>query len=274
MRRRAFLVAVLACLAGGAAAPATAPASCAFVIVWHDRAYFAEGSPETQPHPGEPVQGALEPDCADTGGPAAAPTPIAARRIAGVPPGVALLARDTVLVAIGYFPEVTNVLTGATMPTDETRGCTLGGPVRITGPADPGLGVVNVHVDESTVHLHHLLRGSAQVFVDGRTRIDGLVRNGLPYIVTGQLVRVDARFCKVPGSIGTKIVGRRIVAAGPIVAPASAGDVLGAGWRGSPGLASRVTRGHSRAAYAAVALVTTVVALLIVRRRSHRPGTG
>ena len=56
------------------------------------------------------------------------------------------------------------------------------------------------------------LRGSAQVFSDGHTRIDGLTRNGQPYIGEGQLVRVDARFCKVPGSIGTKIVARRIVA--------------------------------------------------------------
>src|SRR4029079_19705511 len=103
------------------AAPATAPASCAFVIVWHDRAYFAEGSPETQPHPGEPVQGALATDCADTGGPAAAPTPIAARRIAGVPPGVALLARDTVLVAIGYFPEGPNEMTGTDLYTEQSR---------------------------------------------------------------------------------------------------------------------------------------------------------
>jgi hypothetical protein len=146
--------------------------------------------------------------------------------------------------------------------------------VRITGPADPGLGVVNVHVDESTVHLHHLLRGSAQVFVDGRTRIDGLVRNGLPYIATGQLVRVDARFCKVPGSIGTKIVGRRIVAAGPIVAPPTADHVLGPYWRGGPGILSGATGGHSWAAYAALALLAAVAALLIVRRRSHRPGTG
>ncbi len=224
MRRIALVVAVLAGLAGGGVAAPPAHAACIFVIVWHDRAYFAAGTPETLPHPGAPVRGAVEPDCADTGGPARPPTPIAARRIAGVPAGVALLARDT--------------------------------------------------VDSSTVHLHHLLRGSAQVFVDGHTRIEGLARNGLPYIGEGQLVRVDARFCKVPGSIGTKIAGRRIVAAGPIVAPPTADDVLGPDWRGGPGILSRAIGGHSWAAYAALALLAAVAALLIARRRSPGPGTG
>jgi Family of unknown function (DUF6281) len=276
MRRIAIAAAVLAALAGGATAPSAAHASCAFVVVWHDRAYFAEGRPETQAHPGTPVRGALEPDCNDTGGPAGAPTPIVARRISGVPPGVALLARDTVLVASGYFPKVTNVLTGATMPTDETHGCTLGGPVRITGPAQPGFGALDVHVDDSTVHLHHLLRGSAQVYVDGHTRIHGLTRNGQPYIGEGQLVRVDAQFCKVPGSIGTMIVGRRIVPAGPIVAPPTAEDILGDDWRGSPGVVSRATGGHALA----VAIVLLVAALGIGtvltthRRRSLPPPTG
>jgi len=146
--------------------------------------------------------------------------------------------------------------------------------VGITGPADPGLGVVNVHVDESTVHLHHLLRGSAQVFVDGRTRIDGLVRNGLPYIATGQLVRVHARFCKVPGSIGTKIVGRRIVPAGPIVAPPSAEDVLGVDWRRRQQDVTRSARGYGWKAGFALVLAAVVAALLLARRRSRPSGTG
>ena len=274
MRRIALVAAVLAGLAGGAVAPVPAHASCIFVVVWHDRVYFAEGSPGTLPHPGAPVRGAVEPDCNDTGGPAGAPTPTAARRISGVPAGVALLARDTVLVASGYFPQVTNVLTGATMPTDETRGCTLGGPVRITGVADPAFGFLSVHVDESTVHLHHLLRGSAHVAVDGFTRIERLARNGQPYIGRGQRVRVDARFCKVPGSIGTKIVGRRIVPAGPIVAPPAADDILGPGWDGDAGIASPAAGGHSWAAYVAIGLALVAAGSILVRHRSRRSGTG
>jgi len=274
MRRIALLVAVLAGLAGSGLAAPPAHASCIFVVVWHDRVYFAVNTPETLPHPGAPVRGALEPDCNDTGGPARPPTPIAARRIVGVPASLALLARDTVLVPSGYFPQVANVLTGATLPTNETRGCTLGGPVRITGPARTAFGFISVRVDSSTVHLHHLLRGSAQVYLDGHTRIDGLVRNGQPYIGEGQLVRVDALFCKVPGSIGTKIVGRRIVPAGPIVAPPTADDILGPYWRGGPDIVSRATRGHRWAAYAALALLALVAGLLVVRRRSRPSGTG
>jgi hypothetical protein len=276
MRRIAIVATVLAALAGTGVAAPPAHASCIFVIVWHDRVYFAADTPETLPHPGAPVRGAVEPDCADTGGPAGSPTPIAARRISGVPSGVALLARDTVLVASGYFPGVANVLTGATMPTDETRGCALGGPVRITGPAQAGFGALGVHVDDSSVHLHHLLRGSAQVYLDGHTRIDGLTRNGQAYIGEGQLVRVDARFCKVSGAIGTKIVGRRIVPAGPIVAPPTAEDILGADWRGRPDVVSRATGGHSLAVAIVILVAVVVVGTILTahRRRSLPPPTG
>ena len=133
-----------------------------------------------------------------------------------------------------------------------------------------------MHVDDSTVRLHHLLRGSAQVFVDGHTRIDGLVRNGLPYIGEGQLVRVDARFCKVPGSIGTKIVARRIAPAGPIVAPSTAEDILGGDWRGSPGVVSKATGGHALAVAIVLLVVAVVVGTILTahRRRSLPPPTG
>ncbi|HSD01973.1 MAG TPA: hypothetical protein VLB81_06380 [Gaiellales bacterium] len=191
-----------------------------------------------------------------------------------MPPGVALIVRDTVLVAMGYFPSVTNFLTGATLPTDGTRGCRLGGQVRITGPARSAFGFINVRVDASTVHLHHLLRGSAHVDLDGRTRFDGLLRNGQPYIGEGQLVRVDARFCKVPGSVGTKIVARRIVPAGPIVRPSTAEDILGADWRGSPDDAIVAAHGYGWEAAVALVLTASLVALLVARRRSSPSGTG
>jgi hypothetical protein len=79
-------------------------------------------------------------------------------------------------------------------------------------------------LNDTTVRLHHLLNGAAQMFPDGHTRIEGLKRNGLPYIGEGQLLRVDARFCTVPGSVDTKIVARHIVPAGPIIAPSTAED--------------------------------------------------
>jgi hypothetical protein len=277
MRRLTLITALLAALAGAGVAAPSAHAGCAFVVVWHDRAYIAYGGPQTDiVEPGAPINGAVEPGCNDTVGADEHPTAVAARRIARISPGVAILVRGTPLVASGYLPDVTPFLTGATLPHDETRGCTLGGTVRITGPAHVGLGLLDVTVRNSTVPLHNLEGGAAQVFPDGYTRIGSLVRNGQPYIGERQRVRVDARFCKVPGSVGTKIVARRIVPAGPIVAPSTAEDILGDDWRGSPGVVSRTTGGHSLAVAIVIILAAGGIgaALVAHRRRSLPPGTG
>jgi Family of unknown function (DUF6281) len=277
MRRIAIVAAVLAVLAAmGVAAPG-AHAGCAFIVVWHDRAYIQYSSPAQTStiEPGATITGAVEPGCNDTVGADEHPTATAARRIVGISPAVAILVRGTPLVAWGYVP-ATGFLTGATVPHDETRGCTLGGRVRITGPAHLGLGLLNVTVNDTTVRLRHLLNGAAQMFSDGYTRIDGLKRNGLPYIGEGQLVRVDARFCKVPGSVGTKIVARHIVATGPIVAPSTAEDILGADWRGRPDVVSSATGGHSLAVAIVILVAGVVVGTILTRhrRRSLPPPTG
>jgi hypothetical protein len=74
----------------------------------------------------------------------------------------------------------------------------------------------------------------------------------------------------VPGSVGTKIVARRIAPAGPIVAPSTAEDVLGADWRGRPDISSRATGGHSWAAYAVIALALVAAGAILVRHRARR----
>ena len=277
MRRIAIVAAVLAGLAGVGVAAPSAHAGCAFIVVWHDRAYIDYGSPAQTStiEPGATITGAVEPGCNDTVGAGEHPTAVGARQIMGVSPAVAILVRGTPLVAFGYLPDGTGFLTGATLPHDETRGCTLGGRVRITGPAHLGLGLLNVTVNDTTVRLHHLLNGAAQMFPDGHTRIEGLKRNGLPYIGEGQLVRVDARFCKVPGSVGTKIVARHIVPAGPIIAPSTAEDILGADWRGRPGVVSRATGGHSLAVAIVILVAVVVVGTILTahRRRSLPPPT-
>jgi hypothetical protein len=193
------------------------------------------------------------------------PTRIAATSIPGVPPSVAIVAEGHPVVAWGYF-----IATGS----DETRGCAVGGPVRITGSAHVGLGLVDVSVEDTSVRLHHLLRGAAQIVPDGHTRFQWLSRNGFPYIAEGQRVQVDARFCKVPGSIGAKIVARRVVPAGPIVPPSTAEDVLGADWRGRPDIVSGATHGHSWAAYAVIALALVAAGVILGRHRSRPSGTG
>jgi hypothetical protein len=275
MRRVVLLVALLAGLASGGVAAPTVQAGCAFIVVWHDRAYVQVGSPTVR-KPGGPIDGAVEPGCNDTVGADEHPTAVAARRSVGVSPGVAILVRGTALAAYGYLLDTTGLLTGDGPLHDETRGCALGGPVHITGRAHLGFGLINVSIDDSTVRLHHLASGMAQIFADGHTRFDGLSRNGFPYIGEGQRVRVDARFCKVPGSTGTKIVARRITRAGPIVPPTTAEDILGDDWRGSPGVVSKATGGHALAV-AIVLLVAAIgvgTALTAHRRRSLPPPAG
>jgi len=279
MRRVVLLVALLAGLASGGATAPSAQAGCAFIVVWHDRAYTGYGGPD-QPstiEPGAPIDGAVEPVCNDTVGADEGPTAVAARRIAGMSPAVEILAQQTALVAYGYYPDAKGFpTTSAGPPHDETRGCTVGGPVRITGRAHVDLGMLSVAVRDTTVRLHHLLRGSALIFVDGYTGINGLQRNRFPYIGEGQLVRVHARFCKVPGSEGTKIVARRIVPAGPIVAPSTAEDILGDHWRGSPGVVSKTTGEHALAVTIVILLAAVGVGTVLTthRRRSLPPPTG
>ena len=85
------------------------------------------------------------------------------------------------------------------------------------------------------------------MFADAHTRFEGLTRNGLPYIGEGQLVRVEARFCKVRARSGRRSSRATSCRPGPIVAPSTAEDILGADWRGRPGVVSRATGGHSLA---------------------------
>jgi hypothetical protein len=269
MRRIALVVAVLAGLAGGAVAPQTAHAGCAFVVVWHDRAYWGFGGPVESD--GRKLAGAVQPGCNDTVGANEQPSPVAARTIPGIPSAVAIFAEGQTFVGSGYLIETADLHAGdaAQAIRDETRGCTLGRPVRITGRTHLGLGLLDVSVKDSTVRLHHLTGGAAQVFPDGHTRFDGLTRNGFPYIGEGQLVRIDARFCKVPGSVGTKIVARHIAPARPIVPPSTAEDVLGADWRGGHGAVS-----NRRLAYGVVAVALIAAGTILVRHRSRPSGTG
>jgi hypothetical protein len=276
MRRFALVAAVLAGLAGGGVAAPPAHAQCAFIVVWHDRAYWGFGGGPLQSD-GKALEGAVQPGCNDTTGANEQPSSVTARTIPGIPRAVAIFSEGQTLIGSGYLIGTTDLGVGdaAVQIRDETRGCTLGGPVQITGRVHLGFGLVDVSVDDTTVRLHHLIHGSAQVFPDGHTRFDGLTRNGFPYIGEGQRVRVDARFCKVPGSIGNKIVARRIAAAGPIVPPSTAGDVLGDGWAGTPD-ADAVVAAHGygwAGAVAVLALAACIGGLVVARRRSTRSGT-
>ena len=116
----------------------------------------------------------------------------------------------------------------------------------------------------------------AQMFPDGHTQFQGLARNGFPYIGEGQLVRVDARFCKVPGSVGTKIVARHICRPARSSRLRPPRTSLGADWRGRPDAVSKATGGHSLAVAIVILVAVVVVGTILTahRRRSLPPPTG
>ena len=276
--RRALVVSalLLAAAAATAARPRTAHAQCVAMVVWHDRAYTDYWSRPTAPpaRPGPRLQGAVEPGCNDTGGSAPAPTPVGARAIAGVSPEVAILSRRLVMVGAGYFPQVPGfplARPGAPVQ-DETRICRLGGPVSITGTAEPSVGKLVLHHAHATARIRAFGGTFFDLEVDGHTRLPGLARAGIPYIGMGQRVRVDGRFCQVPGAEGRLVIARTIVPAGPIVPPSTAEDVLGPHWRGESGLL------HDRALLVGAGIVAAAAAMLALGlragRRSASAGSG
>ena len=106
MRRIAIVAAVLAGLAGVGVAAPSAHAGCAFITVWHDRAYWGSGGGPAQASPGGTVlEGAVEPGCNDTVGANEHPTPVAARSIPGIPSAVAIFSQGSTFVGSGYFIE-------------------------------------------------------------------------------------------------------------------------------------------------------------------------
>ncbi len=175
------------------------------------------------------------------------------------------------MVAAGYFPQLPAFpLVPPGAPFDATRTCRLGPALVLTGRALPGTGMLNLgHVRSSLPErlFDHML---INLEVDAHTRITGLARNGLPYIGTGQRVRIAARRC------GGSVVARTIAPAGPIVRASTAEDILGADWRGGGGVVNQLG-GRDRLA-AALAVLAVVVLLVLGmragRRGSPAPGSG
>lgn len=168
---------------------------------------------------GTPIGGAVTPDCADTGGSPGSPTDIHASRIRGLSPDVAIVSGGSVLVAAGYLPQLPSfpLQRPGSSPADLTRNCTTGPPVPVDGTADGGF---------SGLAVRRAPGGLVRLDLDSGTRIVGLSRHGLPFIGAGQHVHVTAVHC------GTKLVARRITAAGPVVGEAPASRVLGDDWDG------------------------------------------
>lgn len=214
------------------------------MVVWHDTAYAGVWNPADLPalHTDRELRGAVVPDCADTGGPAVAPTPVRAASIDGVPTSVAIWAFDAPMIASGYFPQLPGfpIAPKGARLVDETSDCRLGRVLTVDGTAEVVFGKLNVVVSHSSERLR-LSDGRVltDLFVDGHTRMVGLSRGGLPYVGDGQKLHVDARTCQVKGAVGPKIVARRVVASGPVGGATDVAAVLGPDWAGSAGESHR-----------------------------------
>jgi hypothetical protein len=268
MRRALFLPALAAAVvtAAGGIMPAPALASCAYFTVWHDTAYSQYWSAAAAPQvkQGAALRGAVAPGCNDTGGATPAPTPVGARAIVGVSPAVAIRSQGLVLFASGYFPQLPGFPLVPRVAPVGTSTCRPGPALTLTGRALPGVGgmvLADVRSSRPVPLSDHLL---IDLEVDAHTRITGLARNGLPYVGTGQRVRIAARRC------GGSVVARAITPAGPIVRASTAEDILGADWRGGGGIVDQL---GGRDRIAAALAVLAVVALLVLGMRAGRPGS-
>ena len=255
--------------AAGAAVPGRAFAGCAVAVVWHDTSYFQYWGRGQAPSadPGLRRHGAVEPGCNDSGGSIPSPSSIGARAIRGVPTAVAILSQGGILIAPGYFPQVAGFpLARPGAPKDETRDCRVGAALTLSGLALPSMGRLNLRDVRSSRPIRLSGHEFIDLVIDGRTQLIGLTRDGIPYVGTGQAIRVEGRLCRVPGSVGPEVIARRIARAGPLVPPSTAEDILGDGWRG----------GGSGVGWAATTVVVLAGVALVLARAWRRkfPASG
>lgn len=168
-------IAAVAAWFGAVPAPDRASAACIQLVVWHDRAYTGVWNPADLPafQTGRQLRGAVEPDCADTGGPAAAPTPLRASSIDGVSTSVAIWAFGAPMIASGFFPQLPGFPIAPTDGplVDDTSDCRLGGALTVDGTAEAAFGKLNVVVSHSSERLR-LSGGRVLRSVRGRSHAD------------------------------------------------------------------------------------------------------
>lgn len=270
------LTAAACCTAGLFATTAgtgdTAWSACAETVVWQGVPYVPLSTRWIVPmHRGAVLHNATEPPCNDTVGSDEAPTSVPASAISGMSPRVAIWSLGGPLIAVGYLPYAAgSPLARSHRPADATSGCRLGRRLTVDGSARVGLGFLGLVVSHSTLPVplfNHAIDGGLQV--DGRTRVDGLSRNGVPYIGDRQSLHVQAQECTVPGARGPMIVARHVSSAGPIVPATNAEDLLGKGWATDSGGDGRTT--ELAAAVVVVCLVAVASAGVWRFRRRRLP---
>ena len=192
--------------------------SCAARITWHGAVYYGELFPSHLPATLTLGTGG-RPTCRDSnGGEAGASSTVDVRRLAGVDPRVAVAVRgepDVAYLAAGYFLQLPShplhgSIAWAPRSLNELIGCRLTQPLRIEGATryGPSLSLDVSKRDETA--RRYVRADEVPLFVDGKTRVEDLERNGLPYVPAGTRVAVEAVGCLTRDGKLAKVVPRRI----------------------------------------------------------------
>jgi Family of unknown function (DUF6281) len=195
-------LACLGCSSGSRDELVSSGASCAARITWDGALYYGQTFPSLPPSTLSLGTGG-RPTCSDAnGGEAGASTTVQVRRLLGVDPRVAVAVqgdRYAAYLAAGYFVQLpSHPLHGriewSARSLDELIGCAKSRTMRLKGRVRYGPST-RLDVSERDAVARRYVGAEALLFVDARTRVDGLARNGLPYVAPGTAVAVDAVGC-------------------------------------------------------------------------------
>jgi uncharacterized protein DUF6281 len=192
--------------------------SCASRITWQGAVYYGQLFPAQLPATLTLGTGG-RPTCMDSnGGEAGASSTVDVRRLAGVDPRVAVAVRgepDVAYLAAGYFLQLPShplhdAVTWPARALNELIGCRLSPPLRLEGATRYGPSLSLDVSKRDGIAQRYVRADQVLLFVDGKTRVDGLERNGLPYVPAGTMVAVEAVGCLTRGGKLAKVVPRRI----------------------------------------------------------------
>jgi Family of unknown function (DUF6281) len=210
MRRIVTAACLLLCVGcGSGERQVSGPPPCASRITWDGTVYYDERFPSRLPATLTLGTGG-RPTCGDAhGGEAGASSTVEVRRLAGVDPRVAVAVQgepEHAYLARGYFVQLPShplhqALSRAQRMRSELEGCADTRPLAFEGTVRSSTGAT-IGVSKG--------KGEAFLFVDQYTRVQGLARNGLPYVAPGQRIAVEAMVCLWPDGRLRKVVPRRI----------------------------------------------------------------
>lgn len=221
-----------AALAGLAAAllcasSAPARASCAAALRWDGRSYVGIARPAAVGL-GDALGTGTLPDCGDSlvvrGGrtspsPTAPPTPVRVVGVPGVDPTLAVGVADqphSLYLAAGRFAQLADhplheALYGRPDRPNERRDAGCGATVALRGTAAGGAGpLLPLDVTGADPRGRPFVGRRIGVLVDVATRMNGLDRQGLPYVGPDQRLQVTAWVCKRRGVASAKLVAREV----------------------------------------------------------------